>query len=372
MSGLFQIRYLSRIPDGAIPICRVKARPDSPQELIDIYNYTLPPPLDQADLSVRMYYGGPDSPVWRADSLLQSLEISGTTQYLIENQFFELTWRTNPDGEPLYYWHPLASSRIESASVVDAAGREQSGFTVENGRLYHSMSNGPYWVKYSSDGLTYRQLLRYLPAVDRGRTASDRFYTLSLGGVLTVDRSTPLWIRFVDHSGWKILPPYSTPLTDPWWVRVRFNLKQVPPEYAVQPFVPFRPYMPASWVPGAVIAPRTIEFERKWIYFDGETYPDVLIYGADGSFKYALSGAPPSSRIDKGYLFRWQTGQFSGIDEKHARVEVLVDLEPDDVAYAFYFYREPDVVFQTLDVNPYTNSRVRESIIEFYFARRSE
>ena len=369
MPGPIQIKYMSRIPEGSVPICHVSAKPDSPADLIDVYNFEQTGDLAPGLLTVRHYPAGQS---WTANSLYVPLRISGTQLYVVENQFFELTWKTSVSGQPLFYYHPLSGESVDSATIVDGAGREHGNFTVENGRLYHSMDAGPYWVKYSSGGLIYRKLLRYRPVMERGRTLDDHTYTLSLAGVLGVNRVTNYWIRFTEHNGWKVLPPYSTPLTDPWWVRVRFNLRRVPPEYAVQPYVPYRPYRPASWVPGRVLEGRIIEFERKEMFFEGAMYPDVLIYSASGEFKHALSGLPEGTRVDRGHLFRWRTHQFAGIDEKHARVEVLVDLKPDDLAYGFYFYREPDLLFQDLDVNPYTNHSVRNRIIEFYYGRRAE
>ena len=38
----------------------------------------------------------------------------------------------------------------------------------------------------------------------------------------------------------------------------------------------------------------------------------------------------------------------------------------EGLRYGFYSYQEPDVVFTGLDINPFTNQSVRNSVVQFY------
>ena len=71
----------------------------------------------------------------------------------------------------------------------------------------------------------------------------------------------------------------------------------------------------------------------------------------------------------RGSLYPWKRGLFAkdGIDHYNARIELLVELDPTDIVFGFYSYRETDVVFRALDVNPFTNPDVKNRVIKFYF-----
>jgi len=201
--------------------------------------------------------------------------------------------------------------------------------------------------------------------VEKVGTVSSDTYVFTPGGLLTVFSTASYWIRFTALNGWQLLPPYNVPLNDPWYPRVRFNLRPVAREWANQPFSPYSPYMLASWVPGQVLAPNLMEFQRQPAYCDGSNYPDILVYDQNWNLKYALDGSDPAAHIDKGYLFPWMRSQFVGFDEAHARCQVQVALDPTDQPFAFYNYAEKDVVFRALDVNPFTRPEMKDQIIEF-------
>jgi hypothetical protein len=69
---------------------------------------------------------------------------------------------------------------------------------------------------------------------------------------------------------------------------------------------------------------------------------------------------------DKGYLFPWRSGQLLDIDPLNGRCHVGVDLEPDDIIFAFYSYIERDFIYFDVDVNPYSNPAVKDSVIRFF------
>lgn len=83
--------------------------------------------------------------------------------------------------------------------------------------------------------------------------------------------------------------------------------------------------------------------------------------------KYVLDGIPAGSGMQaKGYLFPWRTGQISGVDPTNARVEILPDLASDDICFGFYSYEECDLIYTALDINPFSNPAVKDSVIFFF------
>jgi len=166
------------------------------------------------------------------------------------------------------------------------------------------------------------------------------------------------YIRWTRPNGYQILPPYGDLPNDPWFPRVGFNINPWAPEWARQLFNPQPPFLLATWVPGKVLSPSIIEFERKRVFFAGGHYPDVLVFDKDYNLKYALAGAQ-----GKGLLYNWKYHQFVAIDTLLARVQVAVSLDTTDICYGFYPYQEPDIVYTDLDVNPFTNQNVRNRIV---------
>jgi hypothetical protein len=130
------------------------------------------------------------------------------------------------------------------------------------------------------------------------------------------------------------------------------------------------PYMLATWVPGKAVAKNIIDFERKDIWFDPmvRQYPDILIYDKDYKLKFALDGVEPNlmKAADKGYLFPWRSGQVLDIDPINGRVQIGVDLAPDDIIFGFYSYIERDFIYFDIDVNPYSNPAVKDCVIRFF------
>jgi hypothetical protein len=271
---------------------------------------------------------------------------------------------------PLFYKHTFDIGGVEKVGITDLAGNAVSAFSLIGGAVFHSLDGKPYWIQYYADGVLRTELLRYEPAMTRG-TAGANSYEFSPGGLITVNSTDVYWIRFTKRNGYQALVPYAAPSGDPWYPVIRFNLRPVAKEWARQIFSPVQPYILATWVPGTILDPHLVEFERKPAYFDGLTYPDILVYDKNYQIKYALDGSDPSGRVDKGFLFPWVRSQFIGIDAMHARCHVNVELATDDIAFAFYNYEERDVVFRDLDINPFTNPTLKDQVIEFYYADRS-
>lgn len=87
--------------------------------------------------------------------------------------------------------------------------------------------------------------------------------------------------------------------------------------------------------------------------FDGKKYPDVLIFNKDYEIKYALDGNSIEQPEKLGYIYPWSRNRFLQIDPMNARVRVSVDIEPDDIIFGFYFYEELDLIYTSLDMNPF-------------------
>jgi hypothetical protein len=370
--GVAHFYYSKTIPGDAVGIASVQASEIKPADLCSINGIKLTSLQGASPLTVTPLSGG--GAAVTAPGLGRSISFSGSNAYQVDNQFFELTTRTSTDGKPLYYVHKFAGANVTSAQFLDVALNPIAAtFVIENSTALHSMDGKPYWVQYYVNGQVQTELLRYDPILSRALFAPTvSAYLLTPGGGLTVfSPSTVYYIRFMQDNGYQLLAPYNVPLNDPWYARIRFNLKPIAQEWGRMVFSPVRPYLPASWVPGTVLAPNVIEFERPYLYWDGQTYPDVLVYDKNYNLKYALDGTPVTAPPDKGYLYPWMRSQFVDIDARHSRVVVNVQLEPTDLCFAFYSYQERDVVYTDIDVNPFVNRSLKDKTIRFYYATRS-
>lgn len=69
-------------------------------------------------------------------------------------------------------------------------------------------------------------------------------------GVVDLPSRDEYRFRFYEDNRYRILDPYTVLPNDPWYLRVRFNVKPMPGEWARMNWYPYRPYMMATWVPG--------------------------------------------------------------------------------------------------------------------------
>lgn len=364
--GVQEFYYTRTLPSRSVAIAQVSTPPTSPAELTNINNV----PYSVGDLSIRRSLTLDSSPAdFVAPDIMQSVAISGATGYRVYNQFFELTNVLLDNGRPGYYVHPLPSNVDHDVVILDLNNNEVVTPTSRNGNLlYHTLDGAPYRVRYvDGNGYLHTDLLQYSPALTLAPfSASATTYQLS-GRFLTVAGTATYYIRFTNTNGYLALVPYNTQPNTPWYVRIRFSLTPVAPEWAAQTFLPQRPYQLASWVPGTVIDPSLIEFERKQIFYDYANLPDILVFDSNYNIKYALEGTLPGSPPKRGTLYNWKRGLITAVDAYKARIQVAVTLAPTDIVFAFYSYLEPDVVYHNLDVNPFTNQNVKDKIIEFYY-----
>ena len=76
-------------------------------------------------------------------------------------------------------------------------------------------------------------------------------------GVIDLPNRNEHRIRFYEDNRYQILDPYTVLPNDPWYVRIRHNVKPMPAEWTRMLFTPYRPFMVGTWVPGKLVAPNT-------------------------------------------------------------------------------------------------------------------
>lgn len=371
--GVQFLYYTRTLPARSVPIASVSTMPATPKTLTDVNNTVYAPGL----LTMTMH----DSPftVFTAVDLQASIAITGDLFYDFGNQFFEITDQLDTSNNPLYYQHPLPSG-VSSVVVLDLQGN-----TIPSGYVIRTLTRGtaittyllhsfpsinnqsfpfvPYQVRYvDAQGFSHLEILKFINVISKdpfNATASTYTSSILLLGVFS--SVITYYVRWYAQNGYQVLTPYDNIPNDPWFARIRFNLKPTPPEWATQIWTPVRPYVLATWTPGTVLSKHVVQFERRPIYFHNNQYPDVLVYDKNYVLKYALAG-----KTGNGFLFPWRLNQFVDIDPNTGLVQVAVELDPTDIVFGFYSYQESDVIFRGLDVNPYTNPAVRNRVIKFY------
>jgi hypothetical protein len=348
--------------------------PESPAQFTDINNTVYQPG------ALTMTQLAPPFTVYTAPDLQIPVAITGAVQYQFANQFFELTDQLDASNNPLYYQHPLPTG-VTNVTVLDLNGNTvPSGYVVRTltrgstvaNFLLHSFPNVnnsiypyvQYQVRYvDTVGFLHTEILKFYNVITQGVFAPSPGVYITSPVVLTFDASqtaTTFYVRWYAQNGYQIVAPYNDIPNDPWRARIRFNLNPIPPEYGNQVWTPQKPYQLGSWVPGTAVATHIIQFERRPILYNS-VYPNVLVYDKNYVLKYALAG-----NTGNGFLYPWRLNQFVDIDPNTGVIQVSVELDPTDIIFGFYSYQEPDVLFTDLDINPYTNPIVRNSIVSFY------
>jgi hypothetical protein len=369
--GIQEFYYTRKVPSRAIKIAEVRTSPFTPAQLVDISNT----PHQEGTLGV---WNSTSNLAGAADFIApdfnQAIAISGTTLYYVENQFFELTNQSivvDGDTIPLFFQHRLPAN-VTDVRILDLDDVVQTDaiFNIVGQSLYHDLDEGIYRVRYiDAQGFLRVQLLQYKPVLSEAPYAPSATTFVYAARTLTTNTVGTQYIRFKQPNGYLLKDPYDTLPNTPWFPRVGFGLQPIAPEWARQLFLPQRPFMFASWVPGKVLDTNLIEFERKQMFYDPEHLPDILIFDKDYAIKYALEGTKPGSPRRRGGLYPWKRGLIKedGIDAYNSRVEIALELAPDDIIFGFYSYREQDVIYSALDVNPYTNPDVKNRAVKFYF-----
>jgi hypothetical protein len=382
ISPVTNFYYSKRLPDNAVGIAKVVAKPIVPADYVDTFNQM--PAAGQigpGDLGAKAW--PVEANVFPAKGLLKPLPVNDdipvtgeSYEFKVENQFVEVTTEWDSKGTYFYY-HELPAGTT-NVTILDADKKPvEATVKISAGRLYHSLDGKIYWLKYFTENRFHEDLILYNPVMKRGATkrgtapcVQEGFYGWT-HGVIDLPTREEHRIRFLEDNRYRILPPYTGLANDPWYPRVRFNVKPMPREWARMNFSPFRPYMVGTWVPGKLVAPGLIEFERTRIFFDGSKYPHILVFDKDFSIKLALDGNPVSSPDTNGYLYPWEKARFVSCDARNARVQINAEIAEDDVIYGFYFYEEQDLIYTALDINPFTNPDVRNRRIELVYRESS-
>jgi len=379
MTPVTNFYYSKTLPDGAVGISKISTgKVITPADYVDLFNVLAsdgqlgPGALDAQAWPVEAHYF-PEVALGAPLAVNNNIPVTGQSyEYKVKNQFVEVTTKWDAAGDYFYY-HELPTG-ITQVTVLDANQQPVSGlFLVESGKLYHSLDSGIYWVRYFINNQFQEDLVISNPVMERGPVKRGAAPCVQPGffGWTHAVIDLPSWseyhIRFTDDNRYQILLPYTSLPNDPWYPRVRFNVNPMPPEWSRMNFAPYRPYMVATWVPGKLVAPGVIEFERKRILFDGSKYPDVLVFDKDLNCKYALDGNPSSSPETNGYLYPWAKSRFAACDPVNGRVQVLAEIADDDVIYGFFFYEELDLIYTALDINPFTNPDIRNRVVELVY-----
>lgn len=356
--------YAAKVPSRAVGVAQVSVPPMTPAQLTSINNT----PYEVGALSVWKsssgYMGAAD---FTAPDYNQPIQIHGDTAYFLSNQFFQLTDAVAADNTPLFFQHVLPGG-ITNVTILDIDGSTITTKSLINNNIYyHSLDGAPYYIQYVTPaGFLTTTLLHYDAVIAQNQFISGGQFFQITGRLLTTGTASPLWIRFTEPNGFQVMPVYGYLPNTPWYPRIRFGIQPPPVDWSQQRFILPGGYLQASFVPGTVLSSSLIQFERKNIYFDPSNLPDILVFDSKNKIKYALDGSAPNTPPRTGTLYNWKRGQIQSIDPANAYVSVAVQLDPTDIVYAFYNYYEPDIVYTDLDINPFTNPAVKNTLIEFY------
>lgn len=364
--GVQNFYYTQTLPaSGAVAIAQITTQPTTPAQLTGVFNT----PYLVGDLTIRKSSTLDSSPAdWTAPDYNQSVQISGDTVYRVYNQFFQIT-TTATNGTPLYYVHTLPTGTTQIPTIIDLNNNVITTTTLMVGNnFYHSLDGSAYRIRYiDSLGYLHVDLLQYTPTLVPALYSPSATTYVFGSREITMPTNGNAWIRFVASNGYQVLTPYNAQPNTPWYARVRFNLTPTAPEWAIQPFLPQRPYMLATWVPGTILDSSLIQFERPQLLYNPNQLPDILVFNSDYSIKYALDGSQPGSPPRRGSLYPWKRGLIQFIDPYTSRIQIAVPLDGTDIVYGFYSYNEQDVIYTNIDVNPYTNPNVRNRTVQFYY-----
>lgn len=356
--------YTATVPSRAVAVAKVSVPPMTSAQLTSINNT----PYEVGTLDVWKASTGFIGPAaFTAPDYNQPIQIQGDTAYFLGNQFFELTNQVSALGTPLFYQHMLPTG-VTDVTILDLNGNTVTpDILIVPDRFYHSLDSAPYFVRYvTPDGFLTSTLLRYDRVYTQSQlVAGGQQYQIT-GRLLTTGVINPIWIRFTQPNGYQVMPMYNYLPNTPWYPRIRFGLQPPPVDWTAQRFILPGGILEGTYIPGTVLSQNLVEFERKNIFYDAQHLPDILVFDKNNVIKYALDGSAPNSPPRKGTLYNWKRGQIQSIDPTQGRVNLAVAVDPTDIVYAFYNYYEPDVVYTGLDVNPFTNVAVKNSVIEFY------
>ena len=377
-TGIQNFYYGKNLPSHATAIAQVTAEDATPADLIGIVNT----PYLPGSLGIwKASEGLAASSDFTASDYNQSVTITGDALYLVQNQFFQITDKFAADGvTPLYFYHDFGT-QVSGATVLNLDGSivtPAPTVLFSGNYMYHDIPQDvPVQIRYivstSLGSMVMTRLLHYNQAIPlslNGDTSKGYAFT---GGIIELATAGISYsIRFLTSSGYQMLPPYEAPSYLPWFPRLRFSPQPPALEYSGQNFLPVRSYMSGYWIPGTVIGTNLIQFDRPKIYNDPNHLPDIVVFDSNQTIKYALDGSANGQPETHGTLYPWKRNQISDVDPFTGRVTVVPTVLETDIVYGFYSHYEPDVVYTALDVNPVTNSVIKNTTICFYYRTDSD
>jgi hypothetical protein len=198
--GIAQFYYTKRLPDRAAAIAKAQARPSTARDLVDLFSA----PFNSGALTAKPYpIGDPIDAAVLGNTIL----ITGSEKYLLENQFFEITNQVDDTGGALYYRHRLPNVNLQAVTITDLAGNVvKDGWVLRNGDILHSFKGEAYWVSYYENRMAQKRLLMYTPVIRRGAKVTPETYTVMAGGVIRVASASETYrLRFTQANGYRVM-----------------------------------------------------------------------------------------------------------------------------------------------------------------------
>jgi hypothetical protein len=356
--------YTKNVPSRSVPVALISVPPMTSDQLTSINNTVYLPGVLSVWKASTGYTGAAD---FTAPDYNQSIQFQGDTSYYVANQFFQITTTVSLLGAPLYYKHQLPIG-VTDITILDLNKTAVTAdILIQNNTLFHDLDGAPYYIRYVTvQGYLTTTLLRYDKVFTPSALIAGGSNYQIQGRLLVMGSASSFWIRFSSENGFQVMPMYGYLPNTPWYPRIRFSLQPPPVDWSLQRFAQPGGYLQGTFVAGTVLSTSLIEFERKNFFLDPAHLPDILVFDKNNNIKYALDGSSPNTPLRKGTLYNWKRDRVSSFDPTNSRLDVTVDLDPTDIVYGFFTYYEPDIVYTDLDVNPFTNPVVKNTIVQFY------
>src|SRR5438067_13105999 len=117
--GIAQFCYTRDLPKDAVAIAQLSSNVTTPADLVDVLNTTYLP----APLTIRLITTLDSSPAdFTCPDYFQPVVISGSTQYKVDNQFFQLSNQVDGNNNILWYVHQLPTDISGNAVILDLDG----------------------------------------------------------------------------------------------------------------------------------------------------------------------------------------------------------------------------------------------------------
>lgn len=403
--------YTEKIADTSTPIAYYESDPIDSWKNIQIIDKTYVLPANEVD-----FIGGDDT--WTEISgrsySSRYKEVALTTESFIED---------SGKKKPLFLKHVLPPNTVEATVEVVSGGNTsqvESGFVldIENNTAFTNYKNffdpdtGAYELFYiissDIDGNSTHELLSPIE-VAKEATWEDIVLTGPDAGTLTEDypvynreknadgytfylnRNETWYAKALETSTIKALLPSARDPDTSWNIaftngdfsvvsngRVR---RYWVPEYNVQPFAPFKPYVFAPYRRMLYVNENVLASTRKSMAVDAGAARHITIYSynEDGILKSAyttdesLEGKRAFKREDadasvvaNAENVFYEADKIVSVDNQEGFVLLSTPLDSQDTYYASFSYEAKSLEYTDLNLNPINNKEVMDHMYVFY------